>query len=116
MTHGWFVRLLWLLRSACLAQGPSEILNRPFASQQEREKLTRIHVLMHFLLSTYRVTTRVYRRRASATRHASHRTFKCSIAARIVSHGAQVTPVTLVLDTPNSAISAHGYVLDLNPV
>ena len=48
MTHGWFVRLHGLLRSVCLAQGQSETLNGSFASQQEREMMTQIHVLIQF--------------------------------------------------------------------
>ena len=50
MTYGWFVRLHGLLRSGFLAQGPSETLNRSFASQQGREKITRIHVSIQFFL------------------------------------------------------------------
>ena len=82
MTHG-SVGLLGLLRSVFLAQGPSETLKRSCAIQQEREKVTRIHVLILVKKKRMLFDHSCYRRRASATRYPSHRTFMCNTAARI---------------------------------
>ena len=92
MTHGWFVRL----------HGPSETLNSSFASQQGREMMTQIHVLIQFFFDKVHVVLPLVYTVDVLPQPDMLLIGLSSVALR---HGladmerAQVTQVTLVLDT-----------------